>query len=93
MKKYLLGVFAVVLAIGFSAFTKESKKAPYEQKYFKYLDYPNDINIGVASRYELSADLGCQSGAHRCAVVAQSNGASPERPVLSDPSIQIKQKN
>lgn len=93
MKKYLSGIFAIILAVGFSAFTAKSDVHSADQKYFKYLDYPNDANIGVASRYELSADLGCTVGDHRCAVIAESDGGSPERPVLTDPNIVIKEKN
>jgi hypothetical protein len=93
MKKYLLGIVAIVLAISFSAFTSLQDRPLLEQKYFKYLDYPNDAFVSVASHYELSSDLGCTSGAHRCAVIANSAGGSPEVPDLSDPSIQIKDKD
>jgi len=40
MKKYLLGLFAVILAIGFSAFTKPTKKA-------SSTDFFYAINSGV----------------------------------------------
>jgi hypothetical protein len=36
MKKYLLGLFAVVLAIGFSAFTSDDRKSTTQDAYFWY---------------------------------------------------------
>ena len=94
MKKYLLGIFAVVIALGLSAFTAKKTDGNFTNKYFKYLDYPNDANINMPSRYELSIDLGCPDvAAHRCAVIAPSDNGSPERPVLTDPSVIVKKKN
>lgn len=51
MKKYLLGLFAVVLAIGFSAFTKSQ---PVEKKFATfYLQYNGSIGTAekVISNY------------------------------------------
>ena len=93
MKKYFLGLTAVVLALGLSAFSPKSNSSAFTNKYFKYLDYPNDTNKDNPARYQLSPDLGCAIGAHRCAVIAPSDGGSPERPILSDPSVIVKNKN
>lgn len=55
MKKYLLGVFAVVLAVGFSAFTKsEAPKADKKQTNVHYLIY-NSGAQGQVTSYTLSA--------------------------------------
>ena len=93
MKKYFLGLSAVVLALGLSAFTPKTNSSAFTNKYFKYLDYPNDINKDNPNRYQLWTDLGCVAGAHRCAVIAPSDGGSPERPILTDPSVVVKSKN
>lgn len=93
MKKYFAGTIAVALAIVFSAFRPTEEKKTTTQQYFKYLDYPDDSNVGVASRYQPSSDLGCTTGNHRCAVVAEPNSGNPDIPNLSDPQIQIKEKN
>jgi len=94
MKKFTLGFCAIILAISMSAFTAKKSESAYTNKYFKYLDYPNDLNANNPNRYELSGDLGCPAIAnHRCAVIAPSNGATPERPILTDPSVIIKKKN
>lgn len=40
MKKYLLGIFAIVLAIGFSSFTvNNSKKTPQNEVTFRWHQY------------------------------------------------------
>ena len=92
MKKYFLGLVAVVLALGLSAFTAKTNTNSFAIKYFKYLDYPNDMNKNNPARYELSPDLGCTTGLHRCAVVATSDGGVPERPILNGSEV-IKNKN
>jgi hypothetical protein len=93
MKKYLVGLIAVFMALGMSAFTAKPKPASFTNKFFKYLDYPNDANKNNPNRYELSTMDDCITTAHRCGVIAPSNGGTPERPVLTDPSVIIKNKD
>ncbi len=90
MKKYLLGIVAVALAIGFSAFTvnkKESPKALAGEKWFVFDGTaPDDLND--PAMYSLdgtgSSPTVCTSTTltYRCEILAQPTG-SPSRPVLN----------
>jgi len=76
MKKYLLGIIAVVLAIGFSAFSPEANKAR------KGLTTYYSIRTGTAPltwRWDVSVPIGqsCQS---------QTNGPTCETIAESQPS-------
>jgi hypothetical protein len=90
MKKYLLGIVAVLLAVGFSAFTQSEKKtsAPTNQN-FTYNDYPDDTWVGDASHYTLiSGSLSCSGTSHRCGVSAQNDGT--DHPILSGATVFTK---
>lgn len=90
MKKYLLGIFAMALAIGFSAFTdkqNDSIKALSGEKWFVFNGTsPGDLND--PSMYSLdgngSAPTVCTSTTqtYRCEILAQPTG-SPAQPILS----------
>lgn len=69
MKKYLLGVFAVVLAIGFSAFTKsEAPKAEKKQTLIT-LVYNAGLQSQVASYSPVTTPPSCPTPPTRlCAV-------------------------
>lgn len=88
MRKYLLGMVAVVLAIGFSAFTKESnpKSSTLTAQDFIYNDYPDDTWIGDPAHYTLAtSSLSCSGTAHRCGVTAENDGN--DHPVLTGATI------
>ena len=90
MKKYLLGIVAIVLAISFSAFTIEKNRTPKATSgevwfVFNGTD-PTDLND--ASKYSLdqngSAPSVCPtntSSPYRCEILATPSG-SPSMPVL-----------
>lgn len=90
MKKYLLGFLAVVLAVGFSAFSlkkNESVKALAGEKWFVFNGTsPGDLND--PSMYSLdgngSAPNVCSSTTetYRCEILAQQTG-TPAEPILS----------
>ncbi len=90
MKKYLLGFLAVIIAIGFSAFSvknNESAKALAGEKWFVFNGTsPGDLN--VPSMYSLdgsgSTPTVCTSTTqtYRCEILAQQTG-SPAQPILS----------
>ena len=89
MKKYLLGIVAVMLAIGFSAFTEPQSKTKgnFTLKYFTYDDFPNDSWKDEPSHYTMTANGGqtipsCNGTEKRCAVRAEENGGTGD-PVLS----------
>lgn len=83
MKKYFLGIIAIIMAITFSAFTVEKNKASTgTQENFTYNDYPDDTWINDPTHYTLfTGTLDCNGSAHRCAVSANDDGTG--HPVLS----------
>lgn len=91
MKKYFLGIIAVVMAVGLSAFNIDNINSPKplaDEKWFVFNGTsPDDLN--TQSKYSLdgngSSPTVCTSTTldYRCEVFAQSNGGSPERPVLN----------
>jgi hypothetical protein len=91
MKKYLLGIIAIVLAVGFSAFTiakqNEPTKALAGEKWFVFNGTaPDDLND--PSMYSLDGDGSsptvCTSTTltYRCEILAQPTG-SPAEPILN----------
>jgi hypothetical protein len=79
MKKYLLGLFAVVLAIGFSAFTagKHNAKTGFSTYYAiktstTHWKWSTTIPEGYTCQFE--------SGAPTCSVVAPSQPADDSAP-------------
>lgn len=63
MKKYLLGLFAIALAIGFSAFTTNTTKTDNDKAVVDY--YFNSLDISearVASSYQTWSSQSCPSG-------------------------------
>jgi len=82
MKKYLLGIIAIFMAISLSAFTivKHEVSGRAMQNY-SYNDYPDDANINNPTHYTEVATLFCSGSAHRCGVKANDDGTG--HPVLS----------
>lgn len=95
MKKYLLGLFAVVLAVGLSAFNsqKNYKPANLVVKYFTYDAYPSDDpnDLNDPANYSPTGNSGqdeltCPDGqTHRCGVQATDDGSN--QPILSGATI------
>lgn len=91
MKKYLLGIVAVILAISFSAFTivkkNESAKALAGEKWFVF-DGTSPDDLDDPSMYSLDGDGSsptvCTSTTltYRCEILAQPTG-SPAQPILT----------
>jgi len=81
MKKYLLGLIALVTAITLNSFTVKTSKHPTVTKNFTYIAYPNDSHVNDPNYYTLtgndgSDDLNCPDGnSHRCGVIAEDNGS------------------
>ena len=79
MKKYLLGIAAIALAIGFSAF-KEPKKAPEQKKFVDhyFFEVTIDMTSGLVSESNTSflqrntsgsvPDLGCNANTNICVI-------------------------
>ena len=77
MKKYLLGLFAIVLAVGFSSFTKPAKNVTTP-----YWEYTSNDNSGftVAAKYsivQLSSpeEPGCSDAAERPCIYKEATGS------------------
>ncbi len=76
MKKYLLGIIAVVFAIVFSAFTSQTSRDPLV--YFEIVNGDfDDVNAGILS----SAPFDCTGGNDDCA-----KGYDPERTDVVEPN-------
>lgn len=91
--KFFIPMFAVLLALGTSAFSinKEEAQSTLDQKWYDFVgDDPNDpLDYTVHS----GADPICNSGSNRCAVKAmQDTDLGGDFPDLQDPSIQIRNK-
>lgn len=91
--KVLLPIFAILLAIGASAYSviDNAPQTVLEQKWYDFVgDDPNDpldyqVHMGAAPT--------CNSGTSRCAVKAvQDTELSGDFPDLNDPSILIRNK-
>lgn len=91
MKKYLSGMIAVVLAVSLCAFSFKkpiNPKATAGEMWFVFNGTDPD-DLGTQSKYSLDGDgssptvCTSTSQTYRCEVFAQSNGASPERPILN----------
>lgn len=88
MKKYLLGIIAVVLAIGFSAFTGEKSKAPASGEKWFVFNGVDPTDLGDATKYSLDGMGNSPSvcptditSDYRCEIQAVPTG-SPSRPDL-----------
>jgi len=80
MKKYLLGVIALVTAITLNSFTLKTHTTRGPVLNWIYMDYPNDAFKDDPSHYQLygtdgTATLPCPGGTHRCGVQAQDDGS------------------
>ena len=84
MKKYLLGIIAIILAITFNAFTSvETNKALDGEKWFQL---KANGDAGVAADYSLYGDGSTApscSGSYVCAVLAVPNAQNPGIPNLA----------
>jgi uncharacterized protein YxeA len=86
MKKYLLGIIAIFMAIAFSAFTIEKHEASGRaMQNYSYNDYPDDTNKNDPTHYTQVATLSCIGTAHRCGVIANDDGTG--HPVLTGATI------
>lgn len=95
MKKYLLGIIALVTAITLNSFTLRSSGHPTATKNFIYTTYPDDSNSNDPDAYMLSGHggtdaLNCPGTLHTCGVVAQDDGSG--HPDLTQPYT-IKYRN
>jgi hypothetical protein len=73
MKKYLLGVFAVVLAVGFSAFTStEAPKAEKKQSTV-YLIYNAGAQNAIGSYTQTTVVPNCPLAVRLCAIRVQND--------------------
>lgn len=62
MKKYVLGIFAVLLAIGFSAFTPSAKQDNLDPMFWYDLD-GQSLGYGIHPNNEcVQAGVGCARG-------------------------------
>jgi len=73
MKKYLIGFVAVILAIGFSAFTEKSKQATDDVYYFYLVDGNGIIPSGSSVQFGgtktlafADANDGCSGSGNDC---------------------------
>jgi len=89
MKKYLLGIVAMVLAIGFSAFTDQKSKAPASGEKWFVFNGVDPADLGDATKYSLdgtgSSPSVCPtdvSSSYRCQIEAMPVG-SPALPDLN----------
>lgn len=77
MKKYLLGVFAVVLAVGFSAFTKtEAPKVEKKQSTIVFLVYNSGSQSLIGSYSQVvnpSTPPTCPGATRLCAIRVVDN--------------------
>jgi len=84
MKKYLLGVMAVVFAIVFSAFTKTESVKPMTGE--KWFELKAGGNPSVAADYSLygngSTEPSC-TGSNVCAKLAVPDSQNPDIPDLN----------
>lgn len=89
MKRYFLGIIAIIMAIAFSAFTiKKSQVSERAMQNYSYNDYPDDTFINDPTHYTLVSTLNCVGTAHRCGVKANDDGTG--HPVLSGATIFTK---
>jgi hypothetical protein len=73
MKKNLLAVTVCILVISVSAFVdnNSTKKRPLAQKFFQYIDYPDEEYINDPTHYQLPASpVDCGHRTYRCGVFA-----------------------
>lgn len=81
MKRYLVGMFALMLAFTFSAFTVAKTKST-TQKNWIYDSLGDDQFKDDPAHYYLSGPDGedplpCETGSFRCGVIANDNGGVP----------------
>lgn len=70
MKKYLLGVIALALAMGFSAFTTDFH-GKRDTTFFKYIGTTTD-GYTDASNWQISSDVSdCELGQYTCMVSSE----------------------
>jgi hypothetical protein len=65
MKKYLLGIFALVLAVGMSAFTAPKTTASMDE--YDWVSASNPSNTFTGTRAEAILHFGCNTGQILCA--------------------------
>ena len=76
MKKYLLGIIAVVLAIGFSAFSSENKSAA---NLFYWYQQSDHAYVG-SSTTSTGNPLGCSATGENCVKGYQRSSQPPSEP-------------
>ena len=92
-----MGIFAVVLAVGFSAFTKAPKvqKATGTEKWFHFVgsnNVPGDLTN--EDKYELQDGTGeeptdCPGDSYRCAILIEPQSGDATKPNLSQAYVGI----
>lgn len=75
MKKYLLGIFAVVLAIGFSAFTASEAPKANEKQTIVYLIYGSGEQQSISNYTQTTVAPACAGTGNLCAIrFSDANG-------------------
>lgn len=87
MKKFGIGLSAVVLAVGAVSYTRASKhvKSAYAQQWFLYSDGGDDIAANLAEARNVNnyilvgaiAPVECSSIVRLCAIFAETSGGLP----------------
>ena len=83
MKKYLIGMVAVILAITFNAFTTKETKALDGEKWFQLTSGGNPDTPGDYSLYGDGSTAPTCSGSYVCAKLAVPNSQNSNIPNLS----------
>lgn len=86
MKKYLLGLIALLGIVVFSAFAiQHNDKHVTGDFFYKYIgpSNPDDDDIKERTNYQRS-DLGCDDGDHVCGVYLATDGIEGANPVAGE---------
>jgi hypothetical protein len=96
MKKYFVGIFALLLIGGAYAFTTQTKSHKKETlKWFEFIDIPNN-DPENPNHYQPTSGGGttepsCTTGEKMCAVYAEPASGNPDIPNLDEVD-QIREK-
>jgi len=77
MKKYLLGLMAVIMAVAFSSFTK----IHYSSVFFVFIgDVTSQASVENTANYIQGDDQGCGGSNKACEVIVDSGNVTPNIP-------------
>lgn len=87
MKKFGIGLSAIVLAVGAVTYTKAGKnvQGAFAQQWFLYSDGGDDVAMNISEARNVNnyiavgatAPVECSSNVHLCAIFAETNGGQP----------------